>query len=168
VRLDVLAADGATRAVDVTLAERPDDPSRAYLGVRLATKDLSFDFPFAVDVQSDRIGGPSAGLAFALEVIDLITEGELTGGIEVATTGTIELDGSVGKVGGVAQKTMAVNGSAATLFLVPTGEADAARRFADDDVTVAAVDTLDDALAALAAVGGNGLALPNLTSEGAS
>lgn len=168
VRLDVLAPDGATRTVAVTLARRPDDAARAYLGVRLATKDLAFDFPFAVDVQSDRIGGPSAGLAFTLEVIDRLTEGELTGGIQVATTGTIELDGSVGEVGGVAQKTMAVNRSAATLFLVPTGEAAAAKRFADDDVTVAAVDTLDDALAALAVVGGNGLALPKLASEGAS
>lgn len=168
VRLDVLGADGLTRNVVVTLAARPDDASRAYLGVRLATKDLSFEFPFAVDVQSDRIGGPSAGLAFALEVIDYLTEGELTGGIDVATTGTIGLDGSVGEVGGVAQKTMAVNRSDATLFLVPSGEADAARRFADDDVAVAAVDTLDDALAALAEVGGNGLALPNLAPQGAS
>lgn len=168
VRLDVLGEDGAIRTLEVTLAKRPDDAARAYLGVRLATKDLAYDFPFAVDVQSDRIGGPSAGLAFTLEVIDRLTEGELTGGIEVATTGTIELDGSVGAVGGVAQKTMAVNRSAATLFLVPSREAEAARRFADDDVMVAPVDSLDDALAALAAVGGNGLALPDLATEGAS
>ena len=110
----------------------------------------------------------SAGLAFTLEVIDHLTEGELTGGIDVATTGTIELDGSVGEVGGVAQKTQAVNCSGAKLFLVPSGELELARRFADDDLEVRPVDTLDDALEALAAVGGNGTALPMLGDEGAS
>lgn len=164
--LEVVGVDGATRTVEVTLARRPDDPTRAYLGVSLSTRDLTFDFPFSVDVQSERIGGPSAGLAFTLEIIDHLTEGELTGGIEVATTGTIELDGSVGEVGGIAQKTMAVNGSGATLFLVPSGEVREARRFAGDDVVVVAVETLQDALTALAEVGGNGLALPRL--EGAS
>ena len=161
-------ADASVRTVTATLVERPDDASRAYLGVGLATKDLSFDFPFEVEVQSERIGGPSAGLAFALEIIDLLTEGELTGGTRVATTGTIELDGTVGEVGGVAQKTIAVKRSGATLFLVPSGELVEARRFAGDDLEVRGVDTLDDALAALAEVGGNGLALPKLGAEGAS
>ena len=169
VTLDVRSAsDASVRAVTVTLVERPDDASKAYLGVSLTTKDLSFDFPFDVDVQSERIGGPSAGLAFTLQIIDLLTEGELTGGAIVATTGTIELDGTVGEVGGVAQKTIAVKRSGATLFLVPSGEAVEARRFAGDDLEVRAVDSLDDALAALADVGGNGLALPKLGAEGAS
>jgi PDZ domain-containing protein len=154
--------------VPVTFAARPDDEQRAYLGVGLTTKDLRFDFPFEVDVQSERIGGPSAGLAFTLEVIDQLTPGELTGGRNVATTGTIELDGSVGEVGGVAQKTMAVRESGADLFIVPSGELETARRFAGDDLHVVAADTLDEALAALAEVGGNGLALPNLGADGAS
>lgn len=160
--------DESVRTVTATLVERPDDPSRAYLGVGLSTKDLSFDFPFDVDVQSERIGGPSAGLAFTLQIIDLLTEGELTGGKTVATTGTIELDGTVGEVGGVAQKTIAVRRSGATLFLVPSGELEEARRFAGDDLEVRGVGTLDDALSALADVGGNGLALPKLGGESAS
>ena len=168
VTLDVRAADASVRVVTVTLVERPDDASRAYLGVSLSTKDLSFDFPFEVDVQSERIGGPSAGLAFTLQIIDLLTEGELTGGSKVATTGTIELDGTVGEVGGVAQKTIAVNRSGATLFLVPSGEVAEARRFAGDELEVRPVDTLDDALSALAELGGNGLALPKLGAGGAS
>jgi PDZ domain-containing protein len=166
--LDVMDANGDVRSIEVTLGEHPDEPARAFLGVSLSTRNVSFDFPFEVNVQSERIGGPSAGLAFALEVIDYLTEGELTGGMKVATTGTIELDGSVGEVGGVAQKTIAVRRSGATLFLVPSGELAAARRFAGDDLRVEPVDTLDDALAALARVGGNGLALPKLDAEGAS
>ena len=169
VTLEVRSADDeSVRSVSATLVERPDDASRAYLGVSLSTKDLSFDFPFDVDVQSERIGGPSAGLAFTLQIIDLLTEGELTGGESVATTGTIELDGTVGEVGGVAQKTIAVKRSGATLFLVPSGELIEARRFAGDDLEVRPVDTLDDALSALAEFGGNGLALPKLGAEGAS
>jgi len=162
------AAAGDLREVQVTLAARPDDASRAFLGVSLTTKDLAYDFPFEVDLQSEQIGGPSAGLAFTLAVIDRLTEGELTGGEVVATTGTIELDGHVGEVGGVAQKTIAVRRSGATLFLVPPGELELARKFAGDDLRVVPVATLDDALAALAEVGGNALALPNLGSEGAS
>lgn len=168
VSVDVIGADGTRRTVEVTLTARPDDDTRSYLGVSLTTKGLTFDFPFSVDVQSERIGGPSAGLAFTLQIIDHLTAGELTGGAFVATTGTIKLDGSIGEVGGVAQKTIAVNRSGATLFLVPSGEADEARRFADDDLEVVAVDTLDQALEALATVGGNGLALPKLGAEGAS
>jgi PDZ domain-containing protein len=169
VDLDVVPkAGGPARTVDVTLAEHPDIAGRAFLGVSLSTKDLEFDFPFDVTVQSERIGGPSAGLAFTLEVIDYLTAGELTGGRKVATTGTIELDGTVGEVGGVAQKTIAVKRAGATIFLVPSAELDTARRFAGDDLEVIPVDTLDEALQALAKVGGNGLALPKLDTESAS
>jgi PDZ domain-containing protein len=169
VTLEIAPADGGpTHDVEATLAEHPDIPGRAFLGVSLQTKDLQFDFPFDVTVQSERIGGPSAGLAFTLEVLDYLTPGELTGGAKVATTGTIELDGSVGEVGGVAQKTIAVRRSGATLFLVPSAELATAKRFAGDDLEVLPVDTLDDALAALATVGGNGLALPKLDADGAS
>jgi PDZ domain-containing protein len=162
----VLAVDpgdgGAQREITVVLTEHPDEAGRGFLGVSLSTKDVRFDFPFEVELRSERIGGPSAGLAFTLEIIDVLTEGELTGGRRVATTGTIELDGSVGAVGGVAQKTLAVKRSGVDLFLVPSGELERARRFAGDDLRVEAVDTLDDALEVLASVGGNGLALPKL------
>lgn len=167
VRLRVVAeAGGARRDVEVVLTEHPDELARAFLGVSLTTKDLRFDFPFDVEVSSERIGGPSAGLAFTLEIIDVLTPGELTGGTTVAATGTIELDGSVGEVGGVAQKTIAVRRAGADLFLVPTAELEVAQRFAGDDLRVEPVENLDQALSALATVGGNGLALPDLaTSE---
>jgi PDZ domain-containing protein len=159
-RLSVVApAGGEARTVEVTVGAHPADASRAFLGVVLRTRNIRFQFPFDVKIGSDRIGGPSAGLAFTLEVLDLLTPGELTGGRRVAATGTIELDGSVGDVGGVAQKTAAVRAAGIKLFLVPRGEYEEARRRAGSGVRVEAVDNLDDALRVLASVGGNGLAL---------
>jgi len=169
VTLTVVPKDGGpAKDTQVTLADHPDVPGRGYLGVLLSTKDLSFDFPFDVGLRSEQIGGPSAGLAFTLEVLDVLTPGELTGGKKVAATGTIELDGSVGEVGGVAQKTIAVRNAGASLFLVPRAEYAEAKRFAGKKLDVQVVDTLQDALRVLATVGGNGLALPKLGSGAAS
>ena len=152
---------GSTQRHDVSvrLAVHPDDPSRPLLGVTLRTRDQKFDFPYDVDIASDRIGGPSAGLAFTLEVLDVITKGELTGGIRVAATGTIDLDGTVGVIGGVAQKTVAVKEAGVKLFLVPKDELAQARRHAGKGLVVEPVENLQDALRILATFGGNGLAL---------
>lgn len=148
---------GGAQTVDVTLEARDDVPGRALIGVTLQTKDLRFDFPFTVNIASERIGGPSAGLAFTLEVLDVLTEGELTGGRRIAATGTIELDGSVGAVGGVGQKTVAVQRHGVDLFLVPSDSYELALRFAGDGLQVAPVDTLEDALRILEAFGGDRL-----------
>ena len=75
-----------------------------------------------VTVNSGDVGGPSAGLAYTLAIIDQLTPGSLTGGNTVAVTGTMELDGHVGEVGGVHQKTLAAIDAGATLMIVPTGE----------------------------------------------
>ncbi len=155
----VVERDGGRVPVQVRLGSRPDARDQAFLGVGLSTRDLKLDFPYEVDIESERIGGPSAGLAFTLELLDVLTEGELTGGREVAATGTIELDGSVGDVGGVAQKTSAVGAAGIDLFLVPRAELPGARRAAGGDLQVEPVDTLEDALRILARQGGNGLAL---------
>jgi Lon-like protease len=155
----VVERDGGREAHSVRLAKRPDAPEEAFLGVGLTTRDLELDFPYEVDIESERIGGPSAGLAFTLEVLDVLTPGELTGGREVAATGTIELDGTIGDVGGVAQKTAAVEAAGIDLFLVPRAELEDAERAAGDDLQVEPVDTLEDALRVLAGEGGNGLAL---------
>ncbi|MGD9797723.1 MAG: S16 family serine protease [Acidimicrobiia bacterium] len=158
-RLVVRGPQGATRPVDVVLGANPSDPSVGYLGVSLQTAGVRIEPPFEVDIDSDRIGGPSAGLAFTLEVLDRLTAGELTGGRRVAATGTMELDGRVGDVGGVRQKTAAVVEGGYDLFLVPRRELAEARRRAGSKVKVVAVDDLDDALRALAELGGNGLEL---------
>jgi len=93
-----------------------------------------------------------------LSVLDLVTPGELTGGFQVATTGTISLSGAVGPIGGIEQKTVAARKAGVDLFLVPMSELAAAQRQAGD-LNVVGVATLDEALVALAALGGNALEL---------
>ncbi|HEX4979187.1 MAG TPA: S16 family serine protease [Acidimicrobiales bacterium] len=156
VRLDVAPPDGSpVRTVEVPLAADPEQGGRPVLGVFLRTSNRAFDLPVDIDIRSGSIGGPSAGLAFTLGVIDALTEGELTGGRKVAVTGTIEIDGRVGDVGGVAQKTEAVKAAGADVFLVPAGEYDDAERRAGDDLRVVKVTTLQEALDALSNLGGD-------------
>jgi Lon-like protease len=149
---------GEVELVSATLVASPDDPSRALLGITTTTRDLDFDFPFTVTIDSGSVGGPSAGLAFALGILDTLTPTSLTGGRTVATTGTIDLNGFVGPVGGVEQKTVAVRRAGADLFLVPSSEVELARRFAGN-MRVEPVDNIDDALAVLSTLGGGAEAL---------
>jgi PDZ domain-containing protein len=130
------------------------------VGVTLGTKNHKFDYPFDVKIDTSNIGGPSAGLAFTLALIDELTPGELTGGRNVAVTGTIDIDGTVGDVGGVVQKTAAVRRSGAALFLVPPGEFQEASKHAGKHLKVVQVKTLADALAALRDNGGEAPVLP--------
>jgi len=158
VRLDVLGVKGETRVEDIVLGRRPDN-GEGYLGVVLNTKEQKFDYPFDVAIDSGTIGGPSAGLAFTLGVLDALTAGELTGGKKVAATGTIEIDGKVGDVGGVVQKTAAVRAAGAEVFLVPDGEYAQAAAHAGRKLKVVKVSDLDEALAAMARLGGDVSAL---------
>lgn len=81
---------------------------------------IGYTFPFKVSVNiSKDIGGPSAGLMFALSIYDFLTPGSLTGGQVVAGTGTITADGKVGEIGGIQQKIAGARRDGAQLFLVP-------------------------------------------------
>jgi PDZ domain-containing protein len=152
------AADERTE--DVELVADPDDPDRTLLGVvQVFTRDLAYELPFPVRIDTEDVGGPSAGLALTLGILDVLTPGSITGGRDIAVTGTIDPTGRVGEVGGVGQKAVAASQEGAELLLVPTAEAEQAERFAAADVEVVGVDDLDDALAALDELGGNALAL---------
>ena len=139
-----------TREVTVRLGRRD---GVGFVGIATQTfTDASF--PVDITIDTARVSGPSAGLAFALAIIDDLTPGDLTGGGRVAITGSIQPDGSVGIVGGVEQKAVTARRGGARLMLVPVGEAKAAREHAEA-MLVVAVRTVDDALAALAANGGD-------------
>jgi Lon-like protease len=140
---------GKHRDVTVRLGEHDGE---ALLGIQMQTVTHE-QYPFEVNIDTSRIGGPSAGLAFTLAIIDTLTPGNLTGAKRVAVTGTIEPDGSVGIVGGVEQKTVTARDAGVKLMLVPVGEAKGAREHADG-IHVVAVRTLDDALRALEHAGG--------------
>lgn len=131
---------------------QPARPGVAFLGVAPATQ-VTYAFPFNVSIDVGGIGGPSAGLALTLGLLDVLSNGDLTGGHQVAATGTINLDGSVGDVGGVAQKTVAVRKAGAQVFLVPPSELAVAQRQAGS-MKVYAVATLQQALGDLEALGG--------------
>ena len=99
----------------------PATKATAYLGIETAQQS-AWHFPVKVSVHTADIGGPSAGLAMTLGIIDKLSGGDLTGKRTVAATGTIDAQGDVGDVGGVAQKTIAVERAGATVFFVPPQE----------------------------------------------
>lgn len=141
----------------VELTSSPTEPERTIVGF------IPFDtrrvvLPFELSIDTGRIGGPSAGLAFTLTLIDQLTPGELTGGRDIAVTGTMELDGTVGAIGGLRQKASAVAQAGVEIFLVPAAQRDddieAARIAAGDRVEIIPVATLDEALDVLARFGG--------------
>lgn len=160
ITLTVENTHGARRRVSVTLTGRPDNRSQGFLGVELLTRNDHFDFPFKVSINSDGIGGPSAGLAFTLGLLDELTGGNLTNGHLIAATGTMAADGTVGDVGGVAQKTISVADAGASLFLVPPQEYAVARAHAGSHLKVVKVSTFEQALQAVAANGGSLAGLP--------
>jgi PDZ domain-containing protein len=151
------AADRASRTADLTLADNPNSPGVAFIGVGPSDRLDYPDLPVTVTVNSGSIGGPSAGLAFTLGILDLMTPGDLTGGKEVAATGTIGADGTVGPIGGIESKVVTVSRAHVKYFLVPVEDADAAKAKAPDDLQIVPVRSVDDALAFLGTIGGSGL-----------
>jgi PDZ domain-containing protein len=141
----------------IELMVSPDDPNRTIIGVWPADT-RTVDLPFEVDIDTDSIGGPSAGLSFTLALLDELTAGELTGGVKVAATGTIDGDESVGAIGALRQKTVAVKASGATVFFVPSAqtpeELSAARRVAGSKLRIVPVANLGEALKVLEELGG--------------
>ncbi|MEL6890402.1 MAG: S16 family serine protease [Actinomycetota bacterium] len=155
--------------VTVELSSAPDDPDRTIVGF-IPFDTATVDLPFDVSVDTGAIGGPSAGLAFTLALIDELTDGDLTGGRNIAVTGTIDLEGNVGPIGGLEQKVHAVQQHGVDVFIVPAGQSELAEPDADSDdvcridclrdagdgeVELVPVATLDEALAALLELGGD-------------
>lgn len=152
--------DLKVQTVTVELAENPERPGAGFLGIQPFDRlDFVTDVGFTVEIDSGSVGGPSAGLAFTLAILDQLTEGELTGGAQVAITGTINAAGEVGAVGGVVQKTAAVRELGADVFIVPAGlgeaELEAVQARAGDDLQIVPVENLEQALDALENLGGN-------------
>ena len=125
----------------------------AFVGVEAETQQ-DWQFPVKVSVHTQDIGGPSAGLAMTLGIIDKLNGGRLTGGRVVAATGTIDQNGNVGDVGGVAEKTIAVERAGATVFFVPKVELNTAEAKASRRLHVYAVSNLDQVLRILQRLGG--------------
>ncbi|SER59170.1 Lon protease [Corynebacterium cystitidis DSM 20524] len=130
----------------ITLGEHPDEAGVALLGITMTSAP---EESISVEYNLNDIGGPSAGMIFSLAVIDKLSPGQLNGGKFVAGTGTISEDGTVGAVGGIQHKVAAADDEGAELFLAPADNCAEALRADTDDLVIAKVDTLDDAIAAM-------------------
>jgi Lon-like protease len=133
------------------------------IGVEITTLDPRIDLPVDVEVDSGRIGGPSAGLMMALTVFDKVSGEDLAAGRTIAGTGTLSAEGRVGSIGGIPRKVTSAERIGADVFVAPAGqleEAMAARR-SGDGLQIVGAATFDEALAALrGAVDRAGRALP--------
>ncbi len=130
VRLSVRAAEGV-RQIELRTVADPREPERARIGV-LGEGEADIDLPIRVEIDLDGVGGPSAGLAFALDVLEELGR-DVDRGYDVAATGAIRLDGTVEPVGGVKQKVFGARRAGVDVFLVPAGDnAATAQRYAGD------------------------------------
>lgn len=147
----VVRRGAATKNLSVTTAASEDDPDRAVVGVIVGQ---GYDFPFDVSVNlSEDIGGPSAGLIFALAIYDRLTPGSLIGGTDIAGTGTITPDGSVGPIGGIQQKIVASVDAGAEIFLVPPENCGSAlgSQVDDEEIRLVKAPTLKSAVKSIRA-----------------
>jgi len=139
--------DGEALARRVTTVESPLEPGRAIIGVRVG-QDANIRLPLEVKIDLGDVGGPSAGLPFALEVLKEVGR-DVDRGNRVAATGELALDGSVLPVGGLKQKTLGARAAGVDVLLVPAGEnADEALRYAGS-LRVIPVESFQQALRAL-------------------
>ncbi len=151
----VRIVDGETTEVDldVELTEVDDAPGRPVLGITADPSNPRIDSEVQVAVDSGKVSGPSAGLAWTLAIIDRLTPGSITDGERIAVTGTISDDGTVGPIGGVVQKVAAVKRAGLRTFLYPAStpedEQEQMRRIAGDDVELIPVGTISEAVEVL-------------------
>ncbi len=151
------------KSVDLTTTTTTSD-GRTVLGVGITP---SYDFPVDVKFATKDVGGPSAGMMFALGIYDLLTPGDLTGGARIAGTGTIDGAGQVGPIGGIAQKLVGAREAGAQWFLAPSSNCDevvgnvpaGAARGEDVDAARVAARRREDR-------GGQGSSLPTCTAAG--
>ena len=134
------------RVEDLRVTTTKDEEGKTILGIYV---EPDYRFPFDVTISIDNVGGPSAGLMFALGIVDTLTEGDLTGGRTVAGTGSIDPDGTVGAIGGIRQKLIGARRGGAEWFLAPSDNCSEVVGHVPDGLRVVPVSTLDDALTAV-------------------
>lgn len=130
----------------VTVSPRQSANGNYVIGTYVMTH---YTFPVTVRIQLDNVGGPSAGLMFALGIVDQMTPGPLTGGAEIAGTGTIDSDGNVGAIGGIVQKLHGARDAGSTYFFAPDSNCDEVVGNIPSGLQVIRTSTLSEALAAL-------------------
>jgi PDZ domain-containing protein len=135
--------DGELTELTLGTQASVDDPKRAVIGV-IVQQAASIELPLDVEIDDAGVIGPSAGLAFALDIVDELGT-EVDRGRRIVVTGELGLDGSVNPIGGVKQKVIGAEQAGADVFVVPEDNAEEARQYADG-IQVVAVESFDEAL----------------------
>lgn len=144
----------STKTVTLELQPFKENPQKVGIGISLVD-DKEIVVKPKVKVKTDEIGGPSAGFMFSLEIYNQLTEGDLTKGYQIAGTGTIDVDGTVGPIGGIEQKIVAADKAGAEYFLAPNEKGiknsnyrDAVKTARDikTKMKIVPIDTFDDAV----------------------
>ena len=148
VTLGVRRGDQKASAALTTIAPQ-EGTTGSLLGLSLK---ISVDSPVEATFGLSDVGGPSAGMMFALGVVDEITPGSLTGGKDISGTGTIDMTGQVGPIGGIQQKMAGARESGSTFFLAPASNCNEVKGHEPKDMQVFAVNTLHEAVAATEAI----------------
>ncbi|MFE0505884.1 SepM family pheromone-processing serine protease [Peribacillus butanolivorans] len=128
------------KTAHLSLQSFKDDPSRVGIGISLDDNRRVITKP-AITIDSEQIGGPSAGLMFSLEIYNQLTEGDLTKGYDIAGTGTMSDDGTVGPIGGIQQKIVAADKSGAEIFFAPNENGAAGSNYEDALVVAKDIET---------------------------
>jgi PDZ domain-containing protein len=139
----VVLRDGKEQTVEVRTAE---SARGTVIGVGLR---VEYDLPVDVTLRTGNVGGPSAGLMFSLAIYDVLTPGALTGGKDIAGTGTMEDDGTVGSIGGIRQKLIGARAAGAEFFLAPADNCPEVVGGVPDGLQVLRVATFDEGLDAV-------------------
>ena len=144
----LLAVKRGDERVEVTVRPTRGEQGTPMIGV-IISQAADIKLPIDVEIDTEGVGGPSAGLAFALDLLEELGR-DVDHGNRIAVTGALELDGTVGEIGGVKQKTIGVERAGIKVFLVPAGEnAAEARRYADG-IRIVPVTSFQQALRTLA------------------
>ena len=147
VRLRVRRGDD-TEVIDVGTIANPNEAGRPIVGIQVE-QSADIKLPIDVDIDLGGVGGPSAGLAFALDIVEEL-RGDVDRGLNVAVTGALELDGDVLPIGGVKQKVIGARRTGADVFIVPAGDNAAEARRHAGDLRIIPVENFRQALQALA------------------
>ena len=140
--------DNSTYSTSIPLIELPntnDKIERIGIGVYADTKDLQCRFPLKIEINLEKIKGPSAGLMIALEVLNQLTENDLSSSLLIAGTGNLSIDGRITEVDGIKQKIISAKKHKADVFLVPQKNYPEALKFGRG-IRIIPVNDFDDTI----------------------
>ncbi len=140
-----LERNGRNTKVTIKTGESPEDNELPILGIFIKTLPWEPLLPIEITMNTGRIGGPSAGLMFVLEILNQLQPEDLTAGYDIAGTGTIDINENVGRIGGVIQKVVAAEKAGADYFLVPRSNYEQAQKVARQ-IELIPVDDLEEVL----------------------